>query len=188
MLPGTAFEQHGFRGLSWGWGGGESRVISGDPFSPNTIRCHDVPSASVEDPAALNPWPCPHAPRDAICSAWVLGTCGGPGEYPAIHSHQMPFVDAMYRVLLQMILLLFALRLTGPRAQFLAMPACFRECHLHGMRPLDFIGAREISVAPNASRCRDVPDAPVDDPGAFCCFCLNSLPCPHAPRDGICPI
>lgn len=55
-----------------------------------------------------------------------------------------------------MIQLLLALRLTGPRAQFLAVPSYSPGRHLHGMGPGNLAEARRISGDPvslDAVRC-----------------------------------
>ena len=55
-------------------------------------------------------------------------------------------VAATYMVLVAMIQLLLVLRLTGTRAQFLAMPACSPGRHLHGMVPRTLGEPRESSA------------------------------------------
>lgn len=78
----------------------------------------------------------------------VPHTSGRHGESPATQSHQMPSVTAAFLVLLSLIQLLFAQRLEGPRAQFLAMYECSKGRHLHRMGPADFEGTRAVAGDP----------------------------------------
>ena len=118
----------------------------------------------------VNSSPCPHAPRDDICTAWAPLISERQGKSPVTKCHQIPSVATTYQALPSMIQLPLALRLTGFRAQFFAEPARLAGRHLHSMGPVDFGGTRRNSgnqVSPNAVRCHDVPGSSVDEPAAF---------------------
>ena len=120
----TAFARHGSRAL-WGNPGKlrRPRFTKCLPFLRLTgASVHD---STVSGPQAhrspeLNSSPCPHTPRTALAP----GTSGGSGQSPATKSHQMLSVAATYRTHPSMMQLLLALRLSGPRVQFFAAPAC----------------------------------------------------------------
>ena len=101
-----------------------------------------LPFASVDEPSAFGPNA--HRPPNSILGHALMlpgkhlhgvgsGTSGGHVKSSATLSHQMSSVAMSYRVLSPMIQLLLALRLTGPRAQFLALTSCSTVRHLHGM-------------------------------------------------------
>ena len=120
----------------------------------------------------LNSWPFTHAQLDGICTSWFPGTTGIPGSSPGTLSHQIPSVLPRPTgcMLPSMIQLLLVLSLTGPRTQFLAIPACSSGQHFHGICPAYFGSSLEISgdqLSPNAVRCRDVPDASSNEAAVF---------------------
>ena len=112
----------------------------------------------------------PHAPQEGISMVWAPETSGWPGESRGTKFHQMPSFAATYRVHpLKIHQLLLALRLTGYRCQFLAVPTCFLGSitYTAGVQGTLGLSGDVTIVSPNAVRCRKVVGASVDDPAAF---------------------
>ena len=135
---------------------GVTLKFSCDTDSPNVVCCRDVLGASIHYAAAYGPKAHgppstilrrPHIlPREGICTSWVPRTLWKSGESSSTQIHQMPPVAATKREHPSMMQLLLALRLTGSRAQFFAIPAGPLGKHLHGMGPRNFAGTWGISV------------------------------------------
>ena len=147
---------------------GGTRRISGYPVSPNTVFCRDVPGhpSMMQLLLALRLT----RPRGQF---FALLACTPHWTAFARHASRALRQDSgasvqWYPSIMQ---LLLALRLTGTRSQFFAMPHSPQEgiCMAWPYAG-DFVGTRGISGDPestNAVRCRDVTGSSVHNAAAF---------------------